>query len=506
MPYLLSEENIQHATLSFLKTYYKNNSSRGLGATEAKLNMQTGSGIIADGYLKFSVDADPLAGLSAKEAVKMKLEGTEEKNKQKETFLATFEATSQATAPEIQYRVQRTLLLLDALAVASIVAALSYGYNYLNDQFTVRQLGAFRFFAGFVAVLLSSAAAYSLLFRKLSRYRYIYALAQFRRYHADEQWVSYGEDVFATPENKYLVELKKQCVRQGFGLISVDEKLQPALLITPSRQPIGRRKKFLKFIENKTKDRKSLRWINELNIGKLNTAIDRSKDYTRYTKSYWKQGLVLLTMLFVIAEIYIAELKDPDLIVVNERRYEAEMEELAAKNEREPLPYEVELEDGSTRLVDPREIATKPTKSEPSTTAPKSRPQPPATPAAPPVVSANRNRPEAFIISTGLGNYVSYDCTRLSNIKDLHYLVQIATATTSAEAIRRVQTFNELGFQANALWLGCFLNRDLYVVYLDDIFSDRNAAANRLEKYQKLLIAKNQSPDSTVLRAINSNR
>ena len=100
--------------------------------------------------------------------------------------------------------------------------------------------------------------------------------------------------------------------------------------------------------------------------------------------------------------------------------------------------------------------------------------------------------------------YVSYDCRRLAAIKGTNYLVQIATANNSTDAIRKVKSFNESGFRANAVWLGCFLNKKNYVVYLDDIYNNKNAATVRLEKYQKLLIAKNKSAKTAVLRAIEA--
>ena len=168
MAYHLTEDNIKHATLSFLKTYYKNNSSRGFGETVATLDMQAGDGIIADGYIKFSVDHDPIEDLSGKEAEKAILDRKDNAPKSKKSFLATFEATSQKTAQEIQYQVQNTLLFFDALAAASIIAATSYGYNYMNDQFTLNQLGTLKFFLGFLAVLVASAIAYVLIFRKFS--------------------------------------------------------------------------------------------------------------------------------------------------------------------------------------------------------------------------------------------------------------------------------------------------------------------------------------------------
>ena len=261
MAYLLSEENIKHSTLGFLKSYYKNNSSRGFGSTEAKLDMVTAEGIVADGYLKFSVGEEQTgtnwsdlledtadATKKTSKGTKKKAKGTNKTAKEtKKTapkpkqadFLATFEATSQDTAEEIQYKVQNTLLLVDALVIGLMIAAGSYGYNYLRDQFTLNELGFFKFWAGFLAVLLASLIGYVLIFRFFPRYRYIYALAQFDRYQADEQWVSYGEDVFSNPENKYLLELKKQCVKKGYGLISVNEHLQPTLVITPAREEEG---------------------------------------------------------------------------------------------------------------------------------------------------------------------------------------------------------------------------------------------------------------------------
>jgi len=175
MAYQLTEENIKHATLSFLKTYYKNNESRGFGNTIASLDMQAGDGIIADGYIKFSVEEDPIANLSAKDAEKAVLDTKSNQKKTKKSFLATFEATSQGTAQEIQYSVQNTLLFFDALAIASIIAAASYGYNFMNDQFTLNQLGHFKFFGGFVLVLVASMIGYALIFKYLTRYHHTYS-------------------------------------------------------------------------------------------------------------------------------------------------------------------------------------------------------------------------------------------------------------------------------------------------------------------------------------------
>ncbi len=502
MPYNLSEENIKHATLSFLKTYYKNNESRGFGDTVATLDMQAGDGIVADGYIKFSVEDDPIANLSAKDAEKAILETKEIKKKVKKSFLATFEATSQETAEEIQYSVQNTLLFFDALAIASIIAATSYGYNYMNDQYTLNQLGSFKFFGGFVLVLVASMIVYALIFKYLSRYHHIHALAQFKRYQADEQWVSYGEDVFANPNNKYLLELKKQCIREGYGLISVDQALQPSLVMTPMRKPVTKKDKRKKrtFSAEKITNQKAFKWVGGIKMPQLKAPAINTNDYTRFTKSYWKQAGVIAFSLLVMGDIYYEESKNPNIIYANEAKYQEELQKKKGKTIPEPMDYLVETTDGRDVLKSELE------KEKEQATAKKKATTPPFTVPIKKKVRPKTSRQDALIISTGLGEFVSYDCNRLSSMKGNNFLVQIATATSSTEAINKVKTFNENGFQANAVWLGCFLNKKIYVIYLDDIFNDKNAATLRIEKYQKLLLAKKQDTSTAVLRMIEGKK
>ncbi|GEM_PF-4952809 len=500
MAYQLTEENIKHATLSFLKTYYKNNESRGFGNTVATLDMQAGDGIVADGYIKFSVEDDPIANMSAKDAEKAVLEAKTTKKKTKESFLATFEATSQGTAQEVQYSLQRTLLFFDALAVASIIAATSYGYNYINDQFTLNQLGTFKFFGGFVLVLLASMIGYALIFKFLSRYHHIHALAQFKRYQADEQWVSYGEDVFANPGNKYLLELKKQCIREGYGLISVDQALQPSLVMTPQRKSKKKdKRKKRTFSAEKITNQKAFKWVGGIKMPQLKAPAINTTDYSRFTKSYWKQGAVIAAMLFVMGEIYIEERKNPNIVYVDEAKYQKELLAKKGNSVPEPMDYLVETEDGEFILNSEleKQKAAKETQ-EIASTIPRMSKEKKARP--------KTVKSDALIISTGFSQFVSYDCNRLSAMVGQNFLVQIATAKSSTEAIKKVKTFNENGFKANAVWLGCFLNKKIYVIYLDDIFNDKNAATVRLEKYQKLLIAKKKDPKTAILRVIEGKK
>lgn len=481
MSYLLTEENIKHATLSFLKTYYKNNSSRGFGDTVATLNMQTGDGIIADGYLKFSVDADPLDGLSQKEAEQQVLKDQKPIISNDKVFLATFEATSQATAEEIQYTVQRNLLFIDAMAIASIIAATSYGYNYLNDQFTLNELGLFNFFAGFFAVLLVSMLIYMFLFKNLFRYRYIYALEQFKKYHADEQWVAYGEDVFANTNNKYLLELKRQCIRQGFGLITVDKNLQPFLVVTPTRKSkTSLSRKVKNFFEEKTGNNKAFKWLYGIKLPFLKTQVNTS-DYNRYAKSYWKQLLVVLAMLFVMGEIYIEELRNPNIEYVDESLYEQEVRNKLKENPSRGLDY---VEDAVERENQPTTIENTKKVVPPSYTTPN--------PSQKLSNNINSSKKDALIISTGLSTHFTYDCSRLAALSGNHFLVQIDLVDNSAEAIQRIRLYGAKGFNTNAVWLGCFNTHDGYAVYLDDIFNNKTEAVNRAETYKNLLSSRNE--------------
>jgi len=536
MAYILSEENIKHCTLGFLKSYYKNNSSRGFGTAEAKLDMVTAEGIVADGYLKFSVGEESTgtnwsdliedtAKSTQKKKPKPKQKTTQEKKPKTEKkpkqadFLATFEATSQETAEEIQYKVQNTLLLIDALVIGLMIAAGSYGYNYLRDQFTLNELGFFKFWAGFLAVLLASLLGYILIFRFFPRYRYIYALAQFDRYRADEQWVSYGEDVFSNPENKYLIELKKQCVRKGYGLISVNAQLQPFLVITPAREEKGGARKRMKqfFDSTATITKKRLAWLKlpawmkkrmpawmqlpSFNKPNIVTPIN-TDDYLRYTKSYWKQGLLIVFSLGVIGEIYWEETKNPNIAYIGDTAYKKKILEQTKDNKTEPSVTFLDLETGDRKKVQqPRSNKGRPTAAEyvdPVIKTPKSKKQKKS-----PTYAELAKSNKAVIISIDGNEFISYSCSRLAHLKGEIYLIQVDIANTHKEALALVKEYNNAGFRVNALTLSCFYkNNSEFVLYLDDIYASKADATARANEYHKLKVAKGQHRDQTLIRVI----
>ena len=190
-----------------------------------RYDVRSKTGIIADGHLSFPMEDG-------------------------QSFVATFEATSYDTREEVRYRIQSRLLIWDSLAVGSILTAFMASYAYTFHRAMIKMAGLWMSLAALTLILLLAYLVYYFLFRGLHKYRYIYAIEQFKRYHANEQWIAIGEDVFLTSEDHFFRELKDQCVLNGFGLISVDRDHEPQLLITPSRQEVfGSKRRMTSFVE-----------------------------------------------------------------------------------------------------------------------------------------------------------------------------------------------------------------------------------------------------------------
>jgi hypothetical protein len=207
----LTENEVKRSALRYLKTYYKYRPRS--GETTARLDMMAPGGIIADGHLSFP-----------------KEDGS--------TFLATFEATSYNTRHEVDYAVQKPLLIADSAVLALIVVTGMLGYADFVLQWSFQRIGLWESIAIYFTMVMGFSLLFMLLLRGFRRYHYIYAIEQFKRYHADEQWVALAADAFANPEDHRLLELKENCVRNGFGLLLIDEKQIPHLLITPSREDV----------------------------------------------------------------------------------------------------------------------------------------------------------------------------------------------------------------------------------------------------------------------------
>ena len=261
----LSEDTIKKRGIAFLKSYYRFR-PRGSSGTIAKIDMRADGGIIADGFLKFDKeDGSP--------------------------FTVTFEATSWHTRDEVYFKTQDNLLNWDSIALSLIITTLIVLWmeqiNFLDfyDQ---------GFGMGFLIswmLFLSLIIIFKLSLRYLQRYRYIYAIEQFKQYFATEQWICISEDVFASSRDQRLAELKKQCISYGVGLLIMRHNEDVLPVITPAREIKGqKKKKILNFVDLPA-------WSNELKKRLLNSPQDFNKQTNRFRRSYVKQQVIGATFL-----------------------------------------------------------------------------------------------------------------------------------------------------------------------------------------------------------------
>lgn len=246
----LSEKEIGRLALNYLREYYRYRERHPDGFFEIKTNQVTQSGIIADGLIRF-------------------------KQVDKSVFESTVEATSMAKEEEIRYRRLDRLLVIDALTIGLLFSAVLMAYLYFS-RFLESYLG--RYFAfwsmAFWGMLAFGVVAWLLLSR-LHRYRYIYSIEQFRQYAVDEQWIAYDVDIFPGYKNKYLEELKAQCLKWGIGILKIENN-QVYPLMTPSRDSNFQNRQKVDFFQEGTmvpkllSPKDFLKQINKFRRGSFN--------------------------------------------------------------------------------------------------------------------------------------------------------------------------------------------------------------------------------------------
>ena len=445
----LTEQKIKKSTLSFLKSYYKHRPRN--GETNAEIDMRGQGGIIADGFLQFEDDNG-------------------------QNFVSTFEATSNNTKDEVNFKVQFSKLAWDAWAAASVVVAVwFFGKYYYNINFLQNE-GFTRM--GFILLLGTFFIAFTLVFllRRWKRYRYIYAIEQFKQYHADEQWVSIGTDVFPSPEDNSFKELKEQCVFNGIGLIQVDDELKPQLIITPSRQDTFKKQRrmveFLslneatkrlpdiqpkKLLDRFFPNRKKAN--NFLNAGSVGRFMPRNSAQISIAGVAW-----ILIMSIYLIELdkmrtkYIDQEDYTDLVLAQVGDGDPEItfsiiEDtfLIQPYNKQTIPY-LELVQGQ---VDNEQVAS--------------------------------IQKRGYDVVIGLENefqFTIYSCERFYNFKDPKYIVEEGVYLDLDQAIDRVEFLSDQGISSTLLWLGCFEKEGRgYALYFDLIQNSRDEAADLYYKY-----------------------
>ncbi len=223
---MLTEEDIKRIFPVFLKHFYLHRYDYQPGTESVQLDNVAAGGLIADGVFSFFTS-----------------EGR--------PFFCAFEATSIDKAGEVKYALNTWYFVWDCLAFGSVTAAIAYAIAYgMRFEWLLHLdwMGN----AGFVLGMgIVGALLWSFSMRGWRKYRYIYAIEQFKRYHADEQWIALADDVFPAPNDPYLEELRNQCIYHGFGLALVSADGTVRALVAPSRLGLY------------GKDRRMVHWITQ---------------------------------------------------------------------------------------------------------------------------------------------------------------------------------------------------------------------------------------------------
>lgn len=434
--------------LRFLKAYYRHRPRS--GETELSSDMRGAGGIIADGFLSFPREDG-------------------------ERFTATFEATSYDTRDEVRFDIKKELLHWDSLMAALFFTSLLYGISYLENFLTIRRIGATLNASLVIFCTIAFFLFFKLFLRYMRRYRFIYAIEQFKRYHADEQWVAVGEDVFSGPSDPYYLELRKQCIYNGFGLILVDGRLRGHLQITPTRKEIfSEQRREISFISLEELNKKVSQgigadWLRRFGQGR-NRWLFAAGEFLPVGKRYFHQIAVSSFALLLIAGLFYKEIQDKPVKFVNEKTYPREVVEKVAMGRPEPITYLLD-----TPYVRPFLKKVNPYLQVETFTASDDQ-------------STNQdNRADALVFSEG-DSIIYYDCSRFftTNTK---YIIQEEEYPDLELALLRIWEINEsTGIQANSLRLRCFYKEiGRYAVFLGPLFESYNEANEELIRYQSIL-------------------
>lgn len=464
---VLTENDIKRVTLRYLKGYYKYRPRK--SNTELSSDMRGKGGIIADGFLRFTKEDDT-------------------------DFTATFEATSYDTRDEVRFNRLRTLLIWDAVAVSSVTTAII---------FVIAQLRAWLNFSGadfWLPFLLFTSwitffFSYFLIMGRWRRYRYIYAIEQFKQYHADEQWIAIGEDVFSFSGDPYLFELKQQCVRNGFGLLIISKEEEPLLQITPSRQELfGSQRQLISFISQNELTRRLQSDQYEEWLKRLDNWFNSSTfaNLQRYRKRYMYQVITTTMSILVISAVLLLRYNDKPTNYVNQKRYVEVVgyEELLKNPRSEPQSYVIDtpfLYPLPLMILSDREAIAfdfDPIMDVSESVMPQTEIVPPDDVPASILPKRKAPRPDQDILANNseTNTMTIYDCERFYNFTAPKYIVMEGMYESFEATNRRVSELNRKGFEASGLWLGCFRTADAkYAVYFGLLYNDMNEAAEEAD-------------------------
>ncbi|NRB50398.1 MAG: hypothetical protein HRU41_22200 [Saprospiraceae bacterium] len=437
----LGEEDIKHAAVSFLKTHYKYRPRS--GETKVQLDMRGEGGIVADGMLRFPKEDGGF-------------------------FTATVEATARETKEEVFYRIQRTLLVWDAVTFSLLCTTTMVVWTHFDGTYALHTDGIHWRVFSMLACLVGSFLFYQLFFRRQFRYHYIYAIEQFKRYHADEQWIAIGEDVFAPDETKYKEELREQCVNNGFGMIVIHPDRTARLLATPAKEQLLKRKmvNFIGLDDLRSNFRTSgyTKWLAAFNGNLKNWIAPVIGETQRFKRHYYHQQMLCVLAISVISGMLYLEWTKRPVVYVDEILHESEMEAKQSSLDGEPrtliidapvVPFNADFELSDLVEIDLTEHS-----------------------------SSEAQQGEIILSINGGEDILYYDCERFYRSDTDHFLLVYRLSGDLTSAMRDLRELAARNIDSGAIWEGCFSAAQSYYVFVDQMMSDSIVAASRAQLYE----------------------
>ena len=442
----LSEDTIKKVIIQFLRSYYKYRPRT--GDAKSSLDLMTEDGLVSDGQITFPTTDGG-------------------------RFVATFEATSKATKNEVIFQKQKQLLNFDSLVFSGILTTFLLSFSYKTEFLPLQEIGWIGMFFKFIACFATIALIFRVLFGSFRRYRHIYAIEQFKQFFANEQWIAIGEDVFDSPTDPFLKELKNQCVNLGFGLIEVKMDLTPQLIITPAREVVF-----------KSKNRPALPFLEKVNLPSIPETSRYAKLWKRFYKSvpkdfgaaksiykfqknYWQHLGIIATCFLIIGFIYFKEWQRNPIVEIDEQEHLDYLSERKLNESPNPEPKIFEI-DTSAELLTKKSVS------------------PYLKLDDPPARKAKQSNKQIYISQNG--RQISYGCERFSNMFGQYYLLLESEHRNLEAAMSRLQALQTANIEAHCIWSGCFQDiLPMFLVYVDLIHTDKKEAQDAAYQFGEKL-------------------
>ncbi len=445
-PQPLTEQRIKELALSFFKKHYLDRYANELDLSKGEEATAPGPGLVArlDQVLPGDIFVDGEIRFLRKDG---------------RQFVATFEATDKAKAGELYFKFQKWLLLWDGLATASMITLTVLAVSHAVGILPFDRWGLPASVLVVAAETALLALIYVLLMRHRSRYRYIYAIEQFKRYEADEHWVVFAEEIFEGEQDPRFLELRTQAVREGVGLLQVSPSGQLRVLFLPRHiTPAVARHEARVARKPAIRAMRRLRHLLD-RLYRLWPWRPDSRSYLRFRKSYVKQigitAFAALGMSVIISKNVVH--KPPRTLGKKER-------ERLARRPTQPEPPDY--------LVDTPFLAH-PFPERPSSGADG--------------VARRVADGRAQVVFYNNRDRVAFaDCARFAHIADTVWLVTDTWFDTYEEATQQLEFWAGEGQEASLIWAGCLQGYEPhgFLVFLGGMYPDEaraQQAAARLE-------------------------